>query len=283
MIAALFAAVALGQATPKNDRTLIVVPKPGEKFQVHAPFGSLVPALVNRASFEKYMSASIVAEQARIRPAWGDLLQTLSDGCQVEVVETIERGSDKGTGGQRYLSNASVVLVKVFDKRFSSDATFWVPAPYFNKPNEPPHPALQSFPVLFVLPDTEAIPAPGAEMILYNDGDRKPKVPITTGLFEFADMAKACKAGDARGIKELEEKKKLLWVEGLTSILVIERHDNPFIANGVHAVEARLLDGPYKGKVFWIGEQYTAKQALHVLKYRDVERFIKGRNSGTPR
>jgi hypothetical protein len=48
MIAALFAAFLLGQVSAKNGETMVVTPKQGDRLQVHAPFGSLVPAMENR-------------------------------------------------------------------------------------------------------------------------------------------------------------------------------------------------------------------------------------------
>lgn len=100
--------------------------------------------------------------------------------------------------------------------------------------------------------DLSWVPAPGDRAFAYSpDGSDRFAM---ADMFAFQDYVKAVKAGDTAGLKDLAEKGRLVLLKSKTPILVVERHTNPYLAGGVHAIELRILDGDYKDKKAWIYE-----------------------------
>ena len=105
------------------------------------------------------------------------------------------------------------------------------------------------------LPDVKAMPEPGLKMIIYRQG--KGPVSVAKKLVHYDAMIKASTASDKIGLAELKKKNQIVPIGEHTDILVIERH----LKRGkvTHAVEARVLNGPYKDQVVWVPEAFTAK------------------------
>jgi hypothetical protein len=257
-----------GQTPVSSLETRTASPKPGDRVAIHAQFGDGAPALNSADGYNKFIQAVKAQDKARVKALWNNGLTLLTDGCLVEVIGVEERGTDHGPSGQQFPVNVPVAVVKVIDRRSPSSDLLWVPVIYFRKPSDPAHPALSRFPVLSCVPDPEIIPSPGLEMLLVSP--KNLKVPVTKNVFDFTAMVKAFRAEDDEGISELEKRKRMTWVDSFTRILVIERHTNPFLANGVHAVEARILDGPYKDQSCWATESYTAKLTLQITSFREA-------------
>lgn len=115
-----------------------------------------------------------------------------------------------------------------------------------------------------LVPDPDWVARPGDKATLYDDGDGR--VFIARDMFAFQDLVKGLKAKDTDGLRELMDKGKVAFEVSGTPILVIERHENQFIAGGVLALEVRLLDGANKGRVCWI---YRASAARLIEKKPD--------------
>ena len=89
-------------------------------------------------------------------------------------------------------------------------------------------------------------------------------VAAAKDLLAFEAWIKAASAKDDVGIEELAKARRVVAIESLSPILVIERHTNPLLAKGVHAVEGRILGGPYKDQSCWVEESCVVKLALQV-------------------
>jgi hypothetical protein len=132
--------------------------------------------------------------------------------------------------------------------------TRWIPIPYLREDNEADPRAEPGMPRIKFTVDRKAMPEPGKLMTLFGNVD---EVPVCKDVFAFESFIKSLRARDGDGLDELRRRGVVKDVPLGTDILVIERHTNPFLAKGTHAVEGRVQGGPMDGKVVWVQEEYT--------------------------
>lgn len=251
------------------------LPKAGEAVVVRAPFNGWVPALTDEESYRKFVAAVKAGNVAAVKGLRPKRLKVFSGGQKAVVSDILEMTKDRGLKAQAFPTNVHAVVLRFPDAEGMSEVPFWVPSFYCRKTEDPVHPSETKFPIFLVLPDPATVPKPGMKMMLTATGDVS--IPVAKGLFDFEAMVKAMAADDDTGLKELEEKKRIAMVEKLTEILVLERHANRFLANGNHAVEARILTGPYKDQTCWVPEQFTATLEVKMLSYKNAEAILSGK------
>jgi hypothetical protein len=98
------------------------------------------------------------------------------------------------------------------------------------------------------VPDDKWVPEPGDTAEIYSkDGS---DIIAAFDIFAYGDLIKAGIANDIDGVRELGKQRRVGNIPDETPVLVIEAHDNPFIAPGPF-LELRIIDGQYKGlKIF---------------------------------
>lgn len=108
-----------------------------------------------------------------------------------------------------------------------------------------------------MVPDPTWVPKPGDEANLFDkDGE---SVYVTKDMFAFEKMIKSIRARDTDGLKELAGQGRLVLVPSKTPMLVLKRHTNQFLADGVHALEIRVREGEYRGQTGWMMEMQAAR------------------------
>lgn len=106
------------------------------------------------------------------------------------------------------------------------------------------------------VPDPSYVPKAGdrAQIHAPEDGDAFG----ASDAISYSMLAKAVKAEDSEGLKELAQKGRIALVRSGLNVLVIESHDN-FLTGDLPAVELRLMEGTGKNKVLWVPSFYVAR------------------------
>jgi hypothetical protein len=235
----------------------------GQHVTVTARADSWIPGAASRDDYAKLILAIRNQDRRRIEAMFPDSLKLIPNGSKVEVIEV-----DRPRTGGNYIAdpspaNVPAVVVRMPGKPAAEDPDrFWVPMIYLAAPGASPRALWAKFPDLEIETDPQAVPEPGMRMLL--KGRTIKTILVAKDLFSFQAMIKAANAGDVVGVQGLAKAKRIATVEDLTPILVLERHTNPLLAQGVNAVEARILAGPYKDQSCWVQEEFTAKLVLRV-------------------
>jgi hypothetical protein len=237
--------------------------KPGRRLAVVAPGESWVPAAASRDAYRKYILAVRNGDKKEIEAMYPESLKVIKGGSRIEVI-AVDRLNIK----RDYIADPSpgsvpAVVLKISDNQpTEKEEQLFVPMIYFEDAGNP-SPVSAKFPLIDIVVDDKAVPDAGMKMLVFLKG--KTTIPIAKDLFAFEAMIKAGNANDDVGIKELALARRIVGIDIFTPILVIERHTNPFLAQGVHAVEARILGGPYKEQACWVEESCVIKLALKVV------------------
>jgi hypothetical protein len=117
-------------------------------------------------------------------------------------------------------------------------------------------------PLFALLRESKFKSEPGDEVIAFSE--------TSDGVFAAKDVVayqsfiKSSLANDYEGLRQMVAAGQVVKLDTLTRLHVIDRTENPFIGKGVPALEARVKDGPYKGKSVWIAEQFVARLKIGV-------------------
>ena len=238
--------------------------KPGQKVAIYAPGEGYVPGATSQDTYRKFILAVRNKHWKDIGTMFPEEIKAIKSGSQIEVVDV-----DRLNVKRDYIADPSpgsvpAVVLKMSSKQPSDkDDRLWVPLIYFERAGNA-SPVAAKFPHIDVTIDEKAVPEPGMKMLVSLKGQRT--IPIAKDLFAFEAMIKAGNAKDGIGIQELAKSRRIVGIDSLTPILVIERHTNPILAEGVHAVEGRILGGPHKDQSCWVEESCVIKLALQVVE-----------------
>lgn len=108
-----------------------------------------------------------------------------------------------------------------------------------------------------LVPDPGWEPAVGDRVVVYTG--ETGGAYAATNMFTFQALVKSLRAKDTVGVEELIEKKQVGIVPPNTKIIVRGITSNPYIADGVEALEVRFQDGPYRDQAAWILRSQAAK------------------------
>ena len=83
-------------------------------------------------------------------------------------------------------------------------------------------------------------------------------------------------ANDTRGLINMAENGKLISLKNGTKLLVIERIDNRFIADGNRGLVVRVLDGPFSNSKVWMLEEHVERVINRVLVNNSAYFMVEG-------
>ncbi len=90
------------------------------------------------------------------------------------------------------------------------------------------------------------------------------EIPNAADAISYGEMWKLIKAGDELGLEELNKAGRAGMLPADTKVLVLEVHDNRFIAD--HKVaELRVIDGKFKGRKIFVAEGLVCRVTEKVI------------------
>jgi hypothetical protein len=272
LIVAAIVSVVVAQDKPKDEAKPLAR---GDKVTLVATYGQ-VPVFIDEKTCKSYL----VAAKATTPQAY-ELIRSMFNNSSLElirsgeeaVIENIDSLVEKNGSPKKLplLDNIlNPVLVPYIAVKFKDqEAPEWVPIVYLKQPSGKPYGIETRFPVLVGVDDFSVTPEPGKIMYITNNDDSE--ISIADGLGSYDDMKKAIAANDDVGIRELLRNGSIKRIPAGSRAKIIERHANPFIK----AAEVRLIDGPVKGQVWWVQEQFTAVRSVVVYPYQAVKNAMK--------
>lgn len=96
------------------------------------------------------------------------------------------------------------------------------------------------------VPDPKWSPEPGDNALTYNKNGKP--VFLAKDIFAYRDMIKSLSAGDTEGVNELARGRRLLVLDSLTPVLVIEVEENRLLTGGIDAIELRVKGGEHHNR-----------------------------------
>ncbi len=158
---------------------------------------------------------------------------------------------------------APVVEAKFLDSVLKGK-TYWFAAQYLRAEGTPLLPGEFSLPLFALELDKEHKAEPGDRLEL--TADTGTSVFVAKDLFAYGDFIKSARAKDQAGIQKQLESKRLATVDPGTKLLVLKRHDNQFIGEGIPAIEGRILDGILKDASVWVPEFSTQSYKTVIVR-----------------
>jgi hypothetical protein len=92
--------------------------------------------------------------------------------------------------------------------------------------------------------------------------DTQDSVTVTSNALTYNNYIKFVNTKDVAGMKQMLSERKAARVAKDTVILVLKRHENDFIGDGVPAVEGRIKEGAFIDQVVWVAESLVARPSL---------------------
>jgi hypothetical protein len=252
-------AVTLSSAAQEKAKT----PEPGDTITLAAAYGQ-IPAFRTEEDYRDFLrcvKAHNAASIATIKSWYRKELVLLKSGDTAVVIRATKVDGPEFSASADVLSMPPLVVRKP-----AVEKELWVPAIYARGARSRPHPAESKYPVLIEMLDRTAKGAAGMQM--YAVSTDETDVAVAKDASSFGELAKAAKAGDEVGFKELAGRKKIALVKSGTPFLVIERHQDRFIGDGSPALEGRVLDGPLKDQTAWILEANAGRATLGIMSYQ---------------